>query len=353
MAGEFYVSLLKVRVHLRRSGADITFLRDGEPVRHSLPSDFTASLPEGEHVAFGSYDAGRTFVVRCLAPPEALLREILELGESDVPAARALAASALVRNEYMVELHRYPASAYSELLARAAQLTQPEDARIQTRHHPGRQPVGHRTPRSAATASTYVLELSVGPGAWRWAEVHTYPDTARIRLALERFCSERSLSGCVYLDLFHDAILGIWTVQKGALASFLELRPFLTIAHPTIGAGRWADEDLRRAFESLSADDAEDLALSSVDELVDLVEVGLDWKAIEDILPRLDPPLLTSDGAHGGGVLHVPDDLTREASYVAPPKAARPEFVAELEWGSQDKEGDLDFGDIKDAQRRS
>jgi hypothetical protein len=74
----------------------------------------------------------------------------------------------------------------------------------------------------------------VGPGAWRWAEVHTYPDTARIRLALERFCAERELSGLVYLDLFHE---GIWTVQKGALASFLELRPFLTIAHPTIGAG--------------------------------------------------------------------------------------------------------------------
>jgi len=128
--------------------------------------------------------------------------------------------------------------------------------------------------------SCYVLELSVQPGGSRWAELHTYPQPGHLRLILEQFCAnEGGLSA--YHAIWYGATLGIWVIQRGAVAAFVDLHPHI---RATLG-----ERSLLLSDPALDAvrDEIEDAW-----DTADAIKLELFWDPIEIALPPLVPPVL-------------------------------------------------------------
>ncbi|MFT3770998.1 MAG: hypothetical protein QM820_36740 [Minicystis sp.] len=161
--------------------------------------------------------------------------------------------------------------------------------------------------------STYVVELSVGPGGSRWAELHAYADPAHVRWVIERFC--KNLGGMsAYHAIWYGAILGVWTLQRGEVTSFVDLHAFLTVELPGKGTAKLDDREgcLRLVLErrkeihlaeranaedgddeeedEYGDEDFDDVDLQTYEEMV----LKADWSAVAAELSPLDPPLLAS-----------------------------------------------------------
>jgi hypothetical protein len=140
--------------------------------------------------------------------------------------------------------------------------------------------VARRAGGAAAMTSCYVLELSVQPGGSRWAELHTYPEPGHLRLILEAFCANEG-GLAAYHAIWYGATLGIWVIQRGEVAAFVDLHPHI---RATLG---------ERSL--LLSDPALDSLRGEIDEAWDTAEqvtLELFWDPIELALPALVAPVL-------------------------------------------------------------
>jgi hypothetical protein len=153
--------------------------------------------------------------------------------------------------------------------------------------------------------SCYVLELSVGPGGSRWAELHAYSDPDHIQAWLESFCNNDS-GMSAYHGIWYGATLGIWIVQRGDVVDFIDVHPFI---HARAGEGgasaplsdtkacmkvvREAVKGPGKAAGEAHDEDEEDDEDDDFDwDDYERVTLVLDWEAIAARLPPLKPPLL-------------------------------------------------------------
>lgn len=148
--------------------------------------------------------------------------------------------------------------------------------------------------------SCYVVELSVGPGGSRWAELHAYSQPAHVRWVIEQFCKNPG-GMSAYHAIWYGAVLGVWTIQGGEVTVFLDLHPLLRAGldgKPTVALddnkgclrlvreGRpEVDEDEDEESDDEDYDDAD---FDTYERMV----LTFDWKVIAARLPALEPPLL-------------------------------------------------------------
>jgi hypothetical protein len=180
--------------------------------------------------------------------------------------------------------------------------------------------------------SCYVVELSVSPGGSRWAELHAYTEPAHLRAMIERFC-ENDGGMSAYYSIWYGAVLGVWTLQHGEVAAFLDLHPHIRARIGDWTAVPLADEEgCRRLMvkwrrvqggdpdEEDGEDDSgldDDLLRAFIDEgddeAYEQVKFEADWGAIAARLPALDPPLLgprESTAVARGKAAPGPDDTS-------------------------------------------
>ncbi|MDI1478183.1 hypothetical protein [Polyangium sp. y55x31] len=158
--------------------------------------------------------------------------------------------------------------------------------------------------------SCYVLELSVGPGGSRWAELHTYTSLDHLRACLDVFL-ENGGGTSAYHAIYYGATLGVWTVQGGDVVGFVDLHPFIQVRHldkPPVAltdeAGTSALVYARRKElyekdrEGADAEDEEDEIPGPNEwddsDLITYEEMtmAVDWSGVLARLPALEPPLL-------------------------------------------------------------
>jgi len=159
---------------------------------------------------------------------------------------------------------------------------------------------------SSEDKSCYVLELSVGPGGSRWAELHAYTDKAHIRAWIDVFCqNDGGLSA--YHAIWYGATLGVWTIQRGEVVDFIDLHPLIRARLPGGESAPLVEEDQVNAMvrqarkaqldeerekqgddEEFDEDDYEDTDFDTFERL----EMECDWSAVEKRLAPLEPPLL-------------------------------------------------------------
>jgi len=154
--------------------------------------------------------------------------------------------------------------------------------------------------------SCYVVELSVGPGGSRWAELHAYTEPLHLKYAVDIFCGDTSGTSA-YHGIWYGAILGIWTIQRGVVADFLDLHPFIKVTLGEKAPLRLSDNEacgnlvrerrreILKACEKDKDEDEFDADYHDVDQDVFAeIRMEADWEAIAAKLPPLEPPLLQS-----------------------------------------------------------
>lgn len=175
--------------------------------------------------------------------------------------------------------------------------------------------------------SCYVLELSVGPGGSRWAELHTYSDPGHLRAILERFC--RNPDGfSAYHAIWYGAVLGVWVVQLGKTTAFIDLHPFIRARLGDKPPQTLDDKEgcLGLVIEARSEKDDDDDFQDGDIETYAQMKLEADWTAVAARLPALEAPLLS------------PRQQTRIVTTIeAPAEAYFPNEEA-LEFGSYDPE---------------
>lgn len=135
--------------------------------------------------------------------------------------------------------------------------------------------------------SCYVLELSVQPGGSRWAELHAYTEPGHLKLWLEAFCRNETMGA--YHAMLYGATLGLWVVQRGVVARFIDLHPHIRAHLPEDGGVVQLDQ--KEKLEEIASAQAE-----SDFDYYDRVRLEPFWDAIELKLPALEAPLLISGG---------------------------------------------------------
>jgi hypothetical protein len=138
--------------------------------------------------------------------------------------------------------------------------------------------------------SCYVLELSVGPGGSRWAEVHAYPEARTLQRWLAHFCrNEGGFSA--YHAIWYGATLAIWVVEAGEVTRMIDLHPHLR-AHLPDGTSLRLDDQAQRDRIGEEREDADADGEGNPFEYFERVTLETDWDAIAKELPELAPPLL-------------------------------------------------------------
>jgi len=153
--------------------------------------------------------------------------------------------------------------------------------------------------------SCYVVEMSVGPGGSRWAELHAYTELAHVRWAIDRLC-QNDCGTAAYHAISYGATVGIWTIQRGEVAAFLDLHPFIAAELEGKPAAKLSDHDgcmriLVERRKELSREDGDDEDEEELEE-EEILDIDLeiyeemaltaDWEAIASRLPPLEEPLL-------------------------------------------------------------
>ncbi|MDI3283730.1 hypothetical protein [Polyangium sp. 15x6] len=152
--------------------------------------------------------------------------------------------------------------------------------------------------------SCYVLELSVGPGGSRWAELHAYSNLDHIRACLDVFL-ENGGGMSAYHAIWYGATLGIWTVQRGNVVGFLDLHSFLQVRlgdGPAVplsdtAAARALVYERRRQRYLDDGEDEEDIPGEDDHDdddwnTYEAMTLAVDWGAVTPRLPALEPPSL-------------------------------------------------------------
>lgn len=185
--------------------------------------------------------------------------------------------------------------------------------------------------------STYVLETSVGPGGSRWAEIHAYTSRDHIKACLTAFCANEQMQA--YHAIWYGAVLAIYTIQRGAVVTWLDLHPHLYARLDDKGPLPLTETKticaLVRARRPKSSDapEVEEEELDPLDDwddsdvaTFDSVELSFDWPAIERQLAPLQDPLLG------------PSESTRIELKIKQPDDAYLYSSKTLEYGSEDRE---------------
>lgn len=135
--------------------------------------------------------------------------------------------------------------------------------------------------------SAYVLELSVRAPRSRWDTVHVTPEAPELKTSLEAFCGARGTLNAFHA-VFSGMHAGVWVVQEGKLAGFIDAAPFLRV---DLGAGArtiaelWADERILASW----GEEIEDF-----DPWLSNVALELFWDPIAEQLPPLQGALLSA-----------------------------------------------------------
>lgn len=185
--------------------------------------------------------------------------------------------------------------------------------------------------------STYVLETSVGSGGSRWAEIHAYNSRDHIKACLQAFCANEQMQA--YHAIWYGAVLAIYTIQRGAVVTCLDLHQHLFARLDETGPLPLTETKticaLVRARRPKSdepppADDEEIDPLDDWDDsdvaTFDSVQLTFDWPAIERQLDPLQDPLLG------------PSESTRIELKIKLPEDAYLYSSKTLEYGSEDRE---------------
>jgi hypothetical protein len=133
--------------------------------------------------------------------------------------------------------------------------------------------------KTTAKRSFYLLEMSVPPGAFRQAELHTYSDLDLIRRVLESWADSCSDGGDIVFA--SGATLGIWVVQLGKVTAYIDLRDHVFV------------KDGSNSRVSISSEAVLE-AVANASDWVELArfELSLEWEAIRPLVPPLQAPLL-------------------------------------------------------------
>jgi hypothetical protein len=138
-----------------------------------------------------------------------------------------------------------------------------------------------------AGKSAYVLELSVRAPRSRWDQAHVTTEPTELKATLEAFCGARGTLNAFHA-VFSGMNAGVWVVQQGQLAVFVDATPFLRV---DLGAGArtiaelWADERILASW----GEEIEDF-----DPWLSNVALELFWDPIAEQLPPLQGPLLSA-----------------------------------------------------------
>ncbi|MBL9106173.1 MAG: hypothetical protein JNL82_34945 [Myxococcales bacterium] len=179
-----------------------------------------------------------------------------------------------------------------------------------------------------APRSCYVLELSVEPGGSRWAELHAYTDPRHLHALLTEFCSNPG-GISAYHAIIYGARLGVWIVQRGEVARFVDLHPHITARLGRAGPVALTDTRGLRELTGPIDDGYEE-------DLPERIELGVAWPDVAAALPALEEPRLAPGertpirhagrrprGAYLGIVDHVPLRLRGRQPRRAPAAAVR------------------------------